>query len=395
MTDSQPKDKANRGKAEAASEGVEERMARFEASTAEMQGTIGDLAAVIKRFMDQAEIKGQTYASTLIEAVETEFQQDKDEFDALVAPTSLLARLNTSPARAAQELTTVLPNQILHATSSTPGFPSAIQEENITRRSSSGRPTLRPNAPVRSTLLEHHAALPILAIPQENDLMLGESHHSTHTRLSQSSKEQQVFDTITNVSKVSAHSQAWAKKDLLDDKLDNAKIQAIDESVTFLTKYVRDSDNPEVVVRYVNLIRDQWTRRLELTNGIKRRSLKATGGNLSETGSQPEQDRHGTPLSARGLPITPWQKGGNKLVTDDHEDDDNPGDDDGNDPYGNTGGDYDDPDDFGFGHRVRQHPTVSHQPWVNFVFRLSRPGLHHGDRPAPVALHSSASVSSL
>jgi hypothetical protein len=32
---------------------------------------------------------------------------------------------------------------------------------------------------------------------------------------------------------------------------------------------------------------------------------------------------------------------------------------------------------------------------VNFVFRLSRPGLHHGDRPAPVALHSSASVSSL
>jgi hypothetical protein len=38
-----------------------------------------------------------------------------------------------------------------------------------------------------------------------------------------------------------------------------------------------------------------------LTNGIKRRSLKATGGNLSETGSQREQDRHGTPLSARGL----------------------------------------------------------------------------------------------
>jgi DNA polymerase elongation subunit (family B) len=32
---------------------------------------------------------------------------------------------------------------------------------------------------------------------------------------------------------------------------------------------------------------------------------------------------------------------------------------------------------------------------VNIVFRLSRPGLHHGDQPAPVALHSSASVSSL
>jgi hypothetical protein len=60
--------------------------------------------------MDQAEIKGQTYASTLIEAVEMEFQQDKDEFDALVAPTSLLARINTSPAQAAQELTALLPN---------------------------------------------------------------------------------------------------------------------------------------------------------------------------------------------------------------------------------------------------------------------------------------------
>jgi hypothetical protein len=204
--------------------------------------------------------------------------------------------------------------------------------------------------------------LPILAIAQENDLMLGESHHSTHTRLSQSSKDQQVFDTITNVSKVSAHSHAQAKKDLLDDELDNAKIQAIDESVTFLTKYFCDSDDPEAVVRYVNLIKDQWTRRLELTNGIKRWSLKATGGNLSETGSQPEQDRHGTLLSARGLPITPWQKGGDKLVTDDHEDDDDPGDDDGNDPYGNTGGDYDDPDDFGFGHQVQRQSTVHHQP---------------------------------
>jgi hypothetical protein len=35
-----------------------------------------------------------------------------------------------------------------------------------------------------------------------------------------------------------------------------------------------------------------------------------------------------------------------------------------------------------------------HKRGVNIVFRLSRPGLHHGDRPAPVALHSSASVSS-
>jgi hypothetical protein len=63
MTDSQPKGKAKRDKAEAASKGVEERMARFEASTAKMQGTIGDLAAVLQRFMDQAEIRGQTYAS--------------------------------------------------------------------------------------------------------------------------------------------------------------------------------------------------------------------------------------------------------------------------------------------------------------------------------------------
>jgi hypothetical protein len=91
--------------------------------------------------------------------------------------------------------------------------------------------------------------------------------------------------------------------------------------------------------------------------------FSATGGTLSETGSQPEQDRHGTPLSARGLPITPLQKGGDKLDAEDHDnDEDPPGDDDGNDPYGDTGGDYDDPDDFGFGHRVRRHPTVRHQP---------------------------------
>jgi hypothetical protein len=50
------------------------------------------------------------------------------------------------------------------------------------------------------------------------------------------------------VSKASVHSQAQAKKDLLDDELDNAKIQAIDESVTFLMKYVGDSEDPEVVV---------------------------------------------------------------------------------------------------------------------------------------------------
>jgi hypothetical protein len=98
MTDYQPKGKTKRDKAEAVSEGVEERMARFEASTAKMQGTIGDLAAVLKRFMDQAEVRGQTYASTLIEAIETEFQQDKDKFDALIAPNRLLAGLNTSPA---------------------------------------------------------------------------------------------------------------------------------------------------------------------------------------------------------------------------------------------------------------------------------------------------------
>jgi hypothetical protein len=67
MTDSQPKGTTKRDKAEAGSKGVEERMERFEASTAKMQGTIGDLAAVLKGFMDQAEIKGQTYASTLIE----------------------------------------------------------------------------------------------------------------------------------------------------------------------------------------------------------------------------------------------------------------------------------------------------------------------------------------
>jgi hypothetical protein len=50
------------------------------------------------------------------------------------------------------------------------------------------------------------------------------------------------------VSKASVHSQAQAKKDLLNDELDNGKIQAMDESIPFLTKYVCDSKDPEVVV---------------------------------------------------------------------------------------------------------------------------------------------------
>jgi hypothetical protein len=147
--------------------------------------------------------------------------------------------------------------------------------------------------------------------------------------------------------------------------LENAKIQAIDESVTFLTKYVRDSEDPEVVVCYVNMIKEQWTRQLELSNGIKGRSLKTLSGDLSETESQPKQDRHGTPLSARGLPFTPWQKGGDQL---DQDDGDGPGDDnDDNDPYVNAGGDYNDPDDFGFGHHTTaycaaQYPLARHQP---------------------------------
>jgi hypothetical protein len=145
MADSRAKGKAKRDDAAAGSDGVEERMGRFEASTAKMQETIGDLAAVLRKFTDQAEVGGQTYASTLIEAIETEFQQDREEFDALVAPSGLLAWLNVSPAPAVHELTNLL-NRNLQATSATPGFPSAIQEENVTCRSSSGRPTLCPNA---------------------------------------------------------------------------------------------------------------------------------------------------------------------------------------------------------------------------------------------------------
>jgi hypothetical protein len=62
------------------------------------------------------------------------------------------------------------------------------------------------------------------------------------------------------------------------------------------------------------------------------------------------------------LPLTPWQKGGDKLEAND-DDRDKPGDDnDGNDPYGNAGEDYNDPADFGFGHRVGWYPLVQHQP---------------------------------
>jgi hypothetical protein len=73
MADYQTKGKAKRDDAAAVRDGVEERMARFEASTAKMQEKIGDLSIILRKFMDQAEVGGQTYASTLREAVETEF----------------------------------------------------------------------------------------------------------------------------------------------------------------------------------------------------------------------------------------------------------------------------------------------------------------------------------
>jgi hypothetical protein len=117
-------------------------------------------------------------------------------------------------------------------------------------------PHTAPNAPVRPTILEHTALL-ILAIPPESVPMLGESIHSTHTRISQSSND--CLNANSNGSKALVHSQAQAQKDLLDDELDNAKIQAIDESVTFLTEYVCDSEDPEVIICNVNMINEQWT----------------------------------------------------------------------------------------------------------------------------------------
>jgi hypothetical protein len=58
-----------------------------------MQGNIVDLVAVIRRFVEQAEGGGQSYASTLIinRCCQMEFQQDRDEFAALVAPCGSLA----------------------------------------------------------------------------------------------------------------------------------------------------------------------------------------------------------------------------------------------------------------------------------------------------------------
>jgi hypothetical protein len=120
------------------SERMEERMARFKASTAELKTIIGGQSAMFKQYIKKNEGGGATYASTLIDATELDFKQDRDKLAALVNPNTLLSRLNTSPTCKMHALTT-LPNRNLHTT---PGFPSAIQDANVTCRNSSGRPTL-------------------------------------------------------------------------------------------------------------------------------------------------------------------------------------------------------------------------------------------------------------
>jgi hypothetical protein len=350
MSESPPTGEAKAGRMDR----VKERMARFEASTAELRDTtleikeaIIGMAAYFRRLgitttpADYDPRDGTpSYAASLIAAAESDIKQDRDELAALVSSPSL-SRLNISPPRAPPTLAT-LPQHNFRATSSTPGFPTAIQEENITsRRSSAGRSSIRPNMPIRP-------------MPPEAATVLSDS---THSRASQLSVERRGPDN-------SMHSTARAHKDNLDDELDTTKIKAIDKSVIFLSNYIRDADDPDVIVHYTNMMRDQWTRRLVLVKGMKRRT-RQTQGLPSETNSQamsaqgsvqgkvtqPDKAKD-TPKGThtfRGAPID-WPMDGD----DDKDEDDDP---DPKDPYGQ---DYDDPNDFNRG--SHQHPRHSSAP---------------------------------
>jgi hypothetical protein len=179
-------------------------MARFEASTAELRDTtleikeaIIGMAACFRRLgvtpttSDYDPRDGTlSYAASLIAAAESDIKQDRDELAALVS-SPLLSCLNISPPRAPPTLAT-LPQRNSRATSSTPGFPTVIQEENITsRRSSAGRSGICPNMPIRP-------------MPPEAATALSDSTHSV---------ERQGPDD-------SMHSMARAHKDNLDDELD-------------------------------------------------------------------------------------------------------------------------------------------------------------------------------
>jgi hypothetical protein len=95
-------------------------------------------------------------------------------------------------------------------------------------------------------------------MPPEAVTVLSESAHS---RTSQPLVERRGPDNSMN-------STARAHKDSLDDELDTTKINAIEESVIFLSNYIRDSDDPDIIVQYTNMMRDQWMRRLVLVKGI-------------------------------------------------------------------------------------------------------------------------------
>jgi hypothetical protein len=68
-------------------------------------------------------------------------------------------------------------------------------------------------------------------------------------------------------------------KDALDDDLNMAKINALDELDIFLLNYILDAEDPDIIVQYTNMMRDQWTRQL-----VRKRAQR-TQGLPSETGS--------------------------------------------------------------------------------------------------------------
>jgi hypothetical protein len=222
MSDHLPTGKAKAG---GRTEGIEERMARFEASTAELRDTkteLKDTSIGLADYLRQLGVPPRnpdndpqtTYATSLIAAAESDIKQDRAKLAALVK--SPFFRLNSSPTRTMPALTT-LPQRNTRATSSTPGFPTAIQEVNITAsRSIAGRSGLCPNMPIG-----------LGPVPAEAATVLSDSEH---TQISSGPDD-------------SMHSAARTHKDTLDNELDTTKINAIFELVAFLSNYICESDN--------------------------------------------------------------------------------------------------------------------------------------------------------
>jgi hypothetical protein len=249
MSESLPTDKAKAG----TMDGVKERMARFEASTAEVRDTTSEIkdaiigmAAYFHRLditptNPDYDLNGTlSYAASLIAAAESDInKQDRDELAAVVNSPSL-SRLNICHPRGS-------PASSRHSTS------AQIQSDVVYSWFSNSDPRREHHfSPIKCwTIRSLSYNMPIRPMPPEAATVLSDSAHS---RTSQMSVELRGPDN-------SMHSVARAHKASWDDELDTTtKINAIDESVIFLSNYIRDSDDPDIIVQYTNMMRDQWTR---------------------------------------------------------------------------------------------------------------------------------------